>query len=851
MNNPQSPFFYLGRNFDPVQAKPLEQPVQYDPAALTTHAVVTGMTGSGKTGLCIAMLEEAALHGIPAIIVDPKGDLTNLLLHFPELRPQDFEPWLDPDQAARAGKTLAALAEETAARWKTGLADWGMGPEDLKALQASGRYTIYTPGSSAGEPVNILSSFQSPAIPWEENKELLREKITSIVTALLGLIGLTGIDPLRSREHILLSNIIETAWSQARPLDLTELILQTQNPPFQRLGAFPVDHFFPQKDRFDLAILLNNFLASPSFQTWQEGQALDVQALLYETGGRPRQSIFYMAHLDDNERMFFTTLLFAAVEAWMRTQRGTSGLRALLYFDEILGYLPPTANPPSKPILLRMLKQGRAFGVGLLLATQNPVDLDYKALSNAGTWFIGRLQTDQDKQRLLDGLQSAGGEMDVAEYNRQISGLQKRVFLLHTVNKSAPQLFQSRWTLNFLAGPLTRAQIPDLNRLGESGQPAAISGQASAVSGQPTVPVVTPPAGQPQASAPTIPVTSPGKPSSVVSGPPSAYSTTRPTPPAGLAEYFIPADLGLSQAAEAMNISLSVSLEAEGIVYQPALLAQAQVRYLAPRYAFEYQRQVTALVNDLRSSLVVWEDYAWRNYRPVDLQGQPMPQSRFAAYASWLADARRVGAMQKDFPDWVYRTGTIRLRANQSLKVFAGPQTTTAEFRDLCSHQAHANYQAEAARISASYDQKITALRQKITREEAEVDKHKDEVNQRKMEEFGAGGEFLLGLLSRRKRSLTTSLTKRRLAEQARDDLAQVQQELATLEDQLQALELVRQNMLQESQDRWAKFVNDTSEVPLVPQKKDIFVELFGVAWLPHYLVKVGEEMQEIEAFSK
>jgi len=498
-----------------------------------------------------------------------------------------------------------------------------------------------------------------------------------------------------------------------------------------------------------------------------------------------------------------------------------------------------------------MLKQGRAFGVGLLLATQNPVDLDYKALSNAGTWFIGRLQTDQDKQRLLDGLQSAGGEMDMAEYNRLISSLQKRVFLMHSVNKPAPQLFQSRWTLNFLAGPLTRAQIPDLNRLGrESGQQSAVSGQPAGINNQPTVPVAMPLPTQAPASAPTFPVASPGKPSSVV-GSPLSYSTTRQAPPAGLAEYFIPADLGLSQAAEAMNISLSVSLEAEGIVYQPALLAQAQIRYLAPRYAFEYQRQVTTLMNDLRSSLVVWEDYAWRNYRPVDLQSQPLPQARFAAYASWLADARRISAMQKDFPDWVYRTGTIRLRANQSLKVFAGPQTTTADFRDLCSQQAHANYQAEAAKINASYDQKITALRQKITREEAEVDKHKDEVNLRKKEELGAGGEFLLGLLSRRKRSLTTSLTKRRLAEQAKDDLAQVQQELATLEDQLQALELVRQNMLEESQDRWAKFVNDTSEVPLVPQKKDIFVELFGVAWLPHYLVRVGEEMQEIEAFSK
>ena len=478
----QNPTFYLGKIFDPAQGKPLDQPLLYDPANLTTHAVVTGMTGSGKTGLCIAMLEEAALHGIPAIIVDPKGDLTNLLLHFPDLRPQDFAPWIDPDQVGRSGKPIATLAEETAALWMNGLADWGLGREALLALQQAGRYTIYTPGSSAGKPVNILSSFQSPNIPWEENRELLREKIAGTITAVLGLIGYTNIDPLRSREHILLANIMEAAWSQGKPLDLTELILQTQTPPFQRLGAFPVDNFFPPKDRLELAVSLNNFLAAPSFQTWQEGQSLDVQALLFGADGSARQSIFYMAHLDDNERMFFTTLLFAAVEAWMRTQRGTSGLRALLYFDEISGYLPPVNNPPSKPILMRMLKQGRAFGLGLLLATQNPVDLDYKALSNAGTWFIGRLQTDQDKQRLLDGLESAGNSMDVAEYNRLISGLQKRVFLLHSVSKPVPQLIQSRWTLNYLAGPLTRAQIPELNKLG-SGQETV----DSTLGGSPTV----------------------------------------------------------------------------------------------------------------------------------------------------------------------------------------------------------------------------------------------------------------------------------------------------------------------------------------------------------------------------
>ncbi|HNE66955.1 MAG TPA: DUF87 domain-containing protein, partial [Anaerolineales bacterium] len=401
--------FYLGRLFDTKTAKVTTQPVEYDPADLTTHAVVTGMTGSGKTGLCVALLEEAALQNVPAIIIDPKGDLTNLLLHFPDLLPQDFQPWIDPEIVRRAGTTPERAAQEAAESWRDGLTEWGIGQDRLLALKNAAQFAIYTPGSDSGIPVSVLSSLAAPDLDWETNREVLREKISSTVTALLGLVGMTDLDPLRSREHILLSNIFETHWINGKDLDLTELILQTQTPPFQNLGAFPVDTFFPPKDRMELAMVLNNILAAPAFETWREGEELDVQKLLFMPDGKPRHSIFYLAHLSDGERMFFVTLLLSAVETWMRTQKGSTALRALLYMDEIYGYLPPTAVPPSKGPLLRMLKQARAFGLGLLLATQNPVDMDYKALSNTGTWFIGKLQTERDKNRLLDGLESAAG----------------------------------------------------------------------------------------------------------------------------------------------------------------------------------------------------------------------------------------------------------------------------------------------------------------------------------------------------------------------------------------------------------------------------------------------------------
>src|SRR5512141_1398100 len=459
------PRFYLGRAYDPNTKTTSTEKVFYDPADLTTHAVVTGMTGSGKTGLCITLLEEAALAGIPAIIIDIKGDLTNLLLHFPDLAPQDFQPWIDPETARRAGKTLEQVSADAAASWREGLKEWGIAEAQILALKNAAQYAIYTPGSDSGIPVSVLSSLAAPGLEWKDNRETLREKIGSTVTALLGLVGYEDIDPIRSREHILLATIFESYWSQGKDLELTELILQTQTPSFDKLGAFPVNTFFPAKDRMELAMVLNNILASPALETWREGQPLDIASMLYTEDGRLRHSIFYLAHLSDAERMFFVTLLLSAVETWMRMQKGSTSLRALLYMDEIFGYLPPTHNPSSKQPLLRMLKQARAFGLGLLLATQNPVDVDYKALSNAGTWFIGKLQTEQDKNRLLDGLESSAGGTPRAIFDKLISSIGKRVFVLHNIHARQPELLETRWTMNFLAGPLIRSQIHDLNKL--------------------------------------------------------------------------------------------------------------------------------------------------------------------------------------------------------------------------------------------------------------------------------------------------------------------------------------------------------------------------------------------------
>jgi hypothetical protein len=395
--------FYLGREFDIAAGQVLpEKHVMYDARDLTTHGVVVGMTGSGKTGLGISILEEAAIDGIPCVIIDPKGDLSNLLLQFPNLDPHDFEPWLNPEDARQKKMSPADYAGDLAKRWRQGLADSYQRPERVALCRESSEWRVYTPGSEAGLPLSILGSFAAPK--GEVSREALNQRIDATASAVLGLTGLEA-DPVQSREHILIAQLLLFAWSRGRDLDLRTLIQQVQAPPMDQVGAFDVETFYPEKERLKLAVALNNILAAPSFSTWITGEPLDLARLL-EGGDRPRQLIFSTAHLDDTQRMFFTALLLVEILNWTRKQPGTTSLRALVYFDEVFGYLPPhPANPPTKVPLMTLLKQARAFGVGVLLATQNPVDLDYKALSNAGTWFVGKLQTERDKARLVEGLE--------------------------------------------------------------------------------------------------------------------------------------------------------------------------------------------------------------------------------------------------------------------------------------------------------------------------------------------------------------------------------------------------------------------------------------------------------------
>ncbi len=825
--------FFLGKLTDPVSGETGDELMLYDGDDLTTHALVVGMTGSGKTGLCIDLLEETALNNIPALMIDPKGDITNTLLHFPDLLPADFAPWVNADQARREGKTVEEVAQATAELWRNGLAGWDIGRERIQALKDSVQFSIYTPGSDAGRPISILASLAAPDLPWQGNEELLREQITGTVTALLGLTGMTDIDPVQSREHILLANIFENAWSQDRDLDLGELIMQTQSPPFEKLGFFDVNTFFPEKDRFKLAMNLNNIVASPGFQSWLEGEALDIESLMYGNDGKAKHTVFYIAHLNDDERMFFVTLLFSAVETWMRTKKGTGSLRSLIYFDEIFGYLPPIGNPPSKEPMLRLLKQARAFGVGLVLASQNPVDIDYKAMSNAGTWFIGKLGTEQDKNRLLDGLTSASGAgLKRSEYDKLISSIGKRVFLARNVHEKAPALFRTRWAMNYLAGPMTRTQIPALNKLAgvDAPQPDSMSGDAVI-----PAPIINQGAAAPVEEEMTVYL--PG-------------TRTPPGVPAHVGEYFLPANQNLAEAARSRGRSIPIAAQEHGLIYHPVLLAQANVLFSNRKYQLDEEITVAALIEEPdERGFIRWEEHRLDGFDSRTMARNPAPQSRFAALERPLADSKSMRTLKSDFADWIYGEVAAVVKANETLSVYAGPNVDEVEFEEMCLEAAEEKQEAEIDKLEARYHKKIESLEKKLQREERELREDEAALDRTKQEEMTTYAETIFSFFGGRKRSLSSAMSKRGKRARAREDVQESIEEIASLKEDMSELEEELKHEVAEIEDKWAEIAADVTEIRVAPYKKNIDVNLFGVGWLPHYLVQVDEDFAEFPAF--
>ncbi len=783
--------FYLGREYDLENKALREDLVLYDSRDLVTHGVVLGMTGSGKTGLCLALLEEAAIDGIPVIAIDPKGDIGNALLTFPNLSAEEFRPWISEEEAQRKGLDPDAFAEAQAGLWRKGLADWGQDAARIRTLREKTDMAIYTPGSSAGLPVSILGSLDCPPPAVLDDAELLAERLESTASSLLGLIGIEA-DPVQSPEHILLCQLFAHHWRAGRGLTLADLVREIQQPPLRTIGVVDLESFLPEAKRSALAMRLNSLLASPGFAAWLEGEPLDLQRLMYSSDGRPRVSIFNIAHLGDAERMFFVSLLLNQLLGWMRTQQGTTSLRALFYMDEIFGYLPPSAMPPSKKPMMTLLKQARAFGLGLLLATQNPVDLDYKALSNIGTWWIGRLQTERDKARLLDGLAAATGGFDRKQLEDTIAGLGNRVFLMHNVHEDGPVVFHVRWILSYLSGPLARDQI---RRLMEPRRTAA-------------------------AAAPAVAEDHGFLPPSA-SAAPATGSALKPTLPEGAAERFLPTDL-----------------DPAGLCYVPALLRSAVVGFEDARRKISGNARVT-LVHPIEGDRVLWDQFIDlpRHADPAAWATQPVAGARFAELPAAALKAATYTAIARDLVDWVHAHHREEVHFSPALGLASNPGESAADFRIRVGQAAREARDAAVEELRAKTAKAVKTLEDRAARAQAKVDAQQAQATSAKVATAVSIGRSLLGAFLGRKSSAASFLRAGTVTGATRvmresQDVAAAQAELARVHEDLQALERQLETDTAALATRFDPAALDLETLRLAPTKAHIRADVVGILWM-------------------
>ncbi|MBN1954175.1 MAG: DUF87 domain-containing protein [Anaerolineae bacterium] len=821
----QRGYFYLGREYDLEAGTTTDRPFLYPARHLTTHAVLLGMTGSGKTGLGIVLLEEALLQGIPILAVDPKGDLTNLLLAFPSLSADEFAPWIDADLAQRNGLSVAEAAAQAARRWRAGLAEWDIGPERVARLRQAAEVALYTPGSDAGIPVDVLHRFQTPDLDWVVYEEVLRERIAGLVTALLSLAG-REVDPLQSPEHVLLSHLVEHAWRGGQDLDLPALIRLLQDPPLRQIGVFDLESFLPRKQRFVLARALNNVLAAPGFADWRKGVSLEVSELLRTPQGRPRASIFYLPHLNDTERAFFITLLLEAVRDWIAAQSGTSELRAILYFDEVLGFFPPHPfRPPTKEPLMALIKQGRAAGLGVVLATQNPADLDYKGLTNAGTWAIGALRTERDKDRVLEGVEgaaaAAGAGFDRARLSRALGALKSRLFLFADVRADAPLFFHTRWAMSYLRGPMTRAQVRSLGLQDGAGEVAQDAVQSADV-------------GQAARFAVAAPAAAAGR---AAAGP--------PTLPADVPQVFVPAATTFEWALHRheQRTGEMVLARSRRLVYRPHLLALGTV-YLNDERKGVQQREAFVRLLDPPAppAPVDWSQGEIEGLAD-ELCHEPLGEGEYLPPPAHLARGAHYGSWTKSFAEHLYRTVRLSIWYNPALELYGRVGESRRDFRVRCEQKARTGRDGEASKARAAIDKRMARLQDRLRREERELAEDEADLAAHKREEMLSYGESALNLFTGRRPSYMISNVsrKRRLTQQAEADVQESLEAIDDLEMQLEELAAEWEEQAAAIATRWAATLEEFERVEAAPRRSDVVVDFCGLAWLPAWEVETEQ----------
>ncbi|WP_437662992.1 helicase HerA-like domain-containing protein [Sorangium sp. So ce1182] len=849
--------FTLGRS-RPLQgdpgaaaARPFELPAHH----LVTHGVVVGMTGSGKTGLVMVLVEEALRSGVPVLMVDVKGDLPNLLFTFPELSPAEFEPWVDPSAAARDGRSTADVAGELAARWRAGLASSGLGPADVAALRARMAPRLLTPGTTAGEPIHVLSALEAPSSLWDEDEEAAREALSASLSLLLRLVGRDP-DPARSREHVLLAHLAERRLRGGGAAGLEELLADLAAPPIAAVGALDVDEFFAPKERQALARELNTLLASPTFATWRKGAPLDVAGWLARdaASGKTPAVIVSVAHLEDDERLLVLGLLFEQLLSWVRGLSGTSDLRALVVFDEVFGFLPPhPANPPTKRPLLALLKQARAFGVGVVLATQNPMDLDYKALSNAGAWFVGRLQTDADRERVVEGLSGAdggAGGVEAAALSAALKALPPRTFFVRNVHMQPPSfLAETRFSLSWLRGPVTRRELGRLVR-GMSPPPpvpaapsspaappkaagaAAAPGPAAASSSMPA----TPPGHAPASSSPPAPA-----PHAAVGPGGTVVLDPRRAPPAPAAHAS-----QATRRSEAAARRSEAAREGAGEPTAPpppegwrSLYAHAPAA--APegfRYIPWVAVSVVAHLRDAKLGVTLNQSQLLAapllpdgrpdlsrvaRLDPSLLSASPAPGARFAELPAPLAKRTAAQAAARALREHAYRTAEATVAVHKELGLAQAEGEPLEAFAARCRAAAARLAAAERQQVIGRFAPRIARLGERIAAAKARYDQAEAEVAALP----GAVGAALLGLVTGRDTARRAGTQRDRATaklERARQEWTEAD---AALRD-LQAAQAAELSALEQLPLRAGEGVEAKR---LVPRKNDVEVAFVALAW--------------------
>ncbi len=779
--------FYLGRELDALSKETSPLPLLYKSKNFMTHAVILGMTGSGKTGLGIALLEEAALDRIPAIIIDPKGDMANLLLSFPDLDPQDFEPWVDSDKARQKAMSTSDLAKETSEMWQEGLASWDEDGARIRRMREHTEFSIYTPGSSVGRPVSVLDSLQAPAPEVAADDEVLAEMVNSAVSSLLVLVGIKA-DPLKSRQHILLSSILLYSWRKGEDLDMENLIGSVVKPPFDRVGVFPLESFYPQIERMELAMQLNNIIASPSFTSWSKGVPLNIDSFLYTKNGKPRHSIFSIAHLSDEERMFFVTLLLGRLLGWMRHQQGSSSLRCLLYMDEIFGYFPPSANPPAKKAMMLLLKQARAFGLGIVLSTQNPVDLDYKGLSNIGTWFIGRLQTRQDQDRVLAGISGGSGNFNKVQLREMMAEMRGRTFLLSSTHRPDPVLFETRWVLSYLKGPVSLRDIGQL--VDGSTEKQESPGGMVPVSGE----------------EPT--------------------GDSLPLLPAALEQLFMPTPVPM-----------------EEVQYRPWLIGSARVRFFNQRRNIDQEQDVCLRLSAAGSMRSFdWERAESCLVQPEDCLRSAQAGAGFFPVSTELADRKGISVLKKQFSDFLYHDRKLELLRVVSLKLESRPGESEEQFHQRRAALLQEKKEIEIRKVEKQFGKKQQQLQVRLEKGLTRLDKEKGDVKARGVDTALSFGVAVFGALFGRKglsvsnatRSARSVRSAGRLIKE-KGDVQRVEQEVARIEQDMRSLATELQDTLSAIADRFDPTHYPVETFAVTPRRNDIFSVKIALVWEPDF----------------